>query len=139
VDLNEAANSLICDSTTLLHWNHVRDGRSGSWFVESTPRQRLILQRVCGRWLAARGYPALPEGMTQDETAVPGVSIAGRIGIEIQILRGWLSYRLRAASRRFPRLAATAKRVLRIADPPQVGAVVWSEQRSVQSRRDDLV
>jgi hypothetical protein len=138
VDLKEAANSLICDSTTLLHWNHVRDGRPGSWFVESTPRQRLILQRLCGRWLAARGYPALPEGMKHDETAVPGVSIPGRIGIEIEILRGWLSYRLRAASRRFPRLAATAKRVLRIADPSQVGAVVWSEQRSEQSRRDDI-
>ena len=35
VDVNEAANAQICDSTTLLHWNHVRDGGSGSWFVES--------------------------------------------------------------------------------------------------------
>ena len=38
VDLNEAANALICDSTTLLHWNHVRDGGSGSWFAEATPQ-----------------------------------------------------------------------------------------------------
>ncbi len=34
VDVNQAANAQICDSTTLLHWNHVRDGGSGSWFVE---------------------------------------------------------------------------------------------------------
>src|SRR5262249_37090438 len=63
VDLNEASNSLICDSTTLLHWNHVRDGGSGSWFAESTPRQRLILQRLCGRWLRSRGYPSLSDAV----------------------------------------------------------------------------
>jgi hypothetical protein len=129
VDLNEAAHSLICDSTTLLHWNHVRDGRSGSWFVESTPRQRIVLQRLCGRWLAARGYPAVPDGMSHDAAAGPGLPIGARIGIEIDILRGWLSCKLRAASQRFPRLAATAKRMLGIADASQAGAVVWSESQ----------
>jgi hypothetical protein len=135
VDLNEAANSLICDSSTLLHWNHVRDGRSGSWFVESTPRQRFILQRMCGRWLEARGYPRVPGGMTHDGTAVPRVPIGERIGIEIEILRGRLSYQLRAASRRFPRLAAIAKRELGISEPAQAGAVVWSESRPVVTDR----
>ncbi len=47
VDLKESANSLICDPATLLHWNHVRDGGSGSWYVESTPRQRVILEKLC--------------------------------------------------------------------------------------------
>jgi hypothetical protein len=130
VDLNEAANTLICDSSTLLHWNHVRDGRSGSWFVESTPRQQLILHRMCGRWLEVRGYPRVPEGMTHDGMTIPHVSIGERIGIEVEILRGWLSYQLRAASQRFPRLAAMVKRVLGIAEPSQVGAVVWSESSS---------
>ena len=36
VDLNEAANAQICDSTTLLHWNHVRSGGSGSWYDEAS-------------------------------------------------------------------------------------------------------
>jgi hypothetical protein len=129
VDLNEAANSLICDSTTLLHWNHVRDGRSGSWFDESTPRQRVILQRLCGRWLAAHGYPAVPGWARRDEVAIPRVSIGEKIGIDLDILRGWLSFRLRMASQRFPRLAASVKRVLGIADSSQAGAVVWSESR----------
>jgi hypothetical protein len=129
VDLDVAANALICDSSTLLHWNHVRDGRSGSWVDDSTPRQRVILQRLCGRWLAAHGYPAVQEGMRRDKTAIPQVSIGERIGIELDILRGWLSYRLRMASQRFPRLAASVKRVLGIADSSQAGAVVWSESR----------
>ena len=71
VNLDEASNSLICDSSTLLHWNHVRDGGSGSWFVESTPRQRVILRRMCGRWLTSRGYPPAPEGASRDAIAPP--------------------------------------------------------------------
>ncbi len=130
VDLNEAANALICDPSTLLHWNHVRDGRSGSWLAQSTPRQRYILRRMCGRWLEARGYPRVPDGMTDDGAGAPPVPIGERIGVEIAILRGWRSYQLRAASRRFPRLAAMAKRVLGAAEPSPVGAVVWSESRT---------
>jgi hypothetical protein len=67
--------------------------------------------------------------------AIHCVPIGERIGIEIEILGGWLSYQLRAASQRFPRLAAVAKRMLGIAEPAQVGAVVWSESRPDVSDR----
>ncbi len=127
MDLSEAANSLICDPATLLHWNHVRDGRSGSWFVESTPRQKLILQRMCGRWLRARGYPPVPEGASADAMSVPPAPVGERARIELEIVRGWLSFRLREASQRFPRVAATARRALGIKRPEQVGAKAWSE------------
>jgi hypothetical protein len=73
--------------------------------------------------------------MTHDGTAITRVSIGERIGIEIEILRGRLSYQLRAASRRFPRLAAIAKRTLGIAESAEVGAVVWSESRPDVSDR----
>ena len=126
VDLAEDSNSLICDSTTLLHWNHMRDGRSGSWFAESTPRQRVILQRLCGSWLESHGYARLPEGVGQDAMMDPPISIGERIRIELQILRGWVSYQARTASRRFPRLAAVARRALGIAESSHAGATVWS-------------
>jgi hypothetical protein len=130
VDLNEASNTLICDSTTLLHWNHVRDGRSGSWFAESTPRQMFILQRLCGSWLESRGYPPVPEGASREPLAAPQIRIGERVRIEFEILRGWLSYRARTASLRFPRLAATTKQMLGIAEPSQAGATVWSESKA---------
>jgi hypothetical protein len=136
VDLNEAANALICDSTTLLHWNHVRDGGSGSWFVESTPRQRIILQRLCGRWLTSRGYPVRPEGASRDTMTAPRFSVGETVRIELDLLRGWLSFRLRAASQRFPRLASMAKRALGITESPHVGAVVWSESNPGSKGRD---
>jgi hypothetical protein len=124
VDLNQASSAWICDSTTLLHWNHVRDGRSGSWFAESTPRQRFILRRLCGHWLHSRGYPPMPDG---DEREV--IPLGERARIEVEILRGWLSFRAYAAALRFPRLAAMARRCLGIAGTSQVGATVWPEGR----------
>jgi hypothetical protein len=127
MDLNEAANSLICDPATLLHWNHVRDGRSGSWLIEATPRQKVILRRVYGRWLECRGYPLVPEGASPDAIAAGTPSIGERVGIELQIGRGWLSFRAREAAQRFPRLAAIARRALGIKGPVQAGATTWSE------------
>jgi hypothetical protein len=126
IDLNEASNSQICDSTTLLHWNHVRDGRSSSWFAESTPRQRLILQRMCGRWLKSHSYPPVPEGAGRDAMAALPISIGEGVRIELDFLRGWLSFRARAASQSYPRLAATTRRMLGLADPAKAGATVWS-------------
>jgi hypothetical protein len=130
VDLDAAANSLICDPATLLHWNHVRDGLSGSWRAQSSPRQRYILSRLCGRWLALREYRLVPGG-TGPDTAGPGsIAIADRPSIESEILRGALAFRLRAASQRFPRLAAVVKRALGITAAPSVRATAWSEPAS---------
>lgn len=129
VDLNEATNSLICDSATLLHWNHMRDGRSGSWFAESTPRQRYILRRLCGSWLRAHGYPPVPAGAGPEEAVNPPIPLGDRVRIELEIVRGRLSFLARATSQRFPRLAAAARRALGLSDPSQAGATVWSESK----------
>ncbi len=62
LDLNDPSNAQFADRDTLLHWNHLRDGRVGSWEAEATGRQRLILARLGNRWLRARGYePDEPE------------------------------------------------------------------------------
>jgi hypothetical protein len=118
VDLNAAGNSLICDPATLLHWNHMRDGRSGSWTDEATSMQRGVLQRMCGAWLRLRDYPP-------DAEANAALSIGPRVRIESLILRGWLSCRIRSAAQRYPRLAASARRTLGLKDPAEVGARSW--------------
>ncbi len=123
VDLNQASNALICDGATLLHWNHVRDGSSGSWYRESTPRQRRTLERLCGRWLKEHDYPPVPEGAAAD----PPSGLVERIGIERDILVGRVSYLVGAASRRWPQLAAFARRVLGIGRNARGGAVVWGD------------
>jgi Sulfotransferase domain len=133
VDLKESANSLICDPATLLHWNHVRDGGSGSWFAEATPRQRVILEKLCGRWLKSHDYPSLPEGTAPDAYEPLRLASGEKLRLELDIVAGWLSYRVRATSQRFPRLAATIKRWLGIADSSQAGAIVWSERKTGDS------
>lgn len=129
VNLNEATNSLICDSATLLHWNHMRDGRSGSWFAESTPRQRYILSRLCGSWLRTREYPPVPEVAGPEVIGKPPIPLGDRLRVELEIIRGRLSYLARTASMRYPRLAAAAKRALGMAEPSHVGATVWSDAK----------
>jgi hypothetical protein len=129
VDLNATMNSLICDPATLLHWNHVRDGKSGSWFAEATPRQRYILHRLCGSWLRAHGYPLVHEGAGSAQLAFGPMTPGERFRIELEIARGRVTYLTRTGSQRFPRLAAPIRRVLGMADRSQAGATVWSESK----------
>ncbi|HKE11106.1 MAG TPA: sulfotransferase domain-containing protein [Myxococcota bacterium] len=44
------------DDHTLLHWNHMREGRVGGWREEATPEQIVALLAACGDWLIRRGY-----------------------------------------------------------------------------------
>jgi hypothetical protein len=129
LDLNEAANSQICDPTTLLHWNHVRSGGSGSWIAHATPRQRVILARLCGRWLQARGYPLHPAGAEAGATAESHCGWRDALRIEADLAVGRLNYLARAASLRYPRLARMARRLLGSPTEGQAGATVWSESK----------
>ena len=68
---------------------------------------------------------------------MPRLSIGERLRMETDILTGWLSCRARAASRRFPRLASAAKRMLGIKEPARVGATVWSESQRGAPKGDE--
>ena len=56
IDLREPAHLEICDSTTLLHWNHLRADPSRSWSTEATPAERALMHRICLPWLLENGY-----------------------------------------------------------------------------------
>src|SRR5262249_18332697 len=49
-------NACLFDRQTLLHWNHIRDGRDGAWRDTATPRQLMYLAAECTPWLIERGY-----------------------------------------------------------------------------------
>ncbi len=122
VELERPANSQLCDRRTLLHWNHLREGRVGEWRMVATPRQHAILARVGNRWLRARGYetgPAPAAGRTLGATLVDEATIA----------QGWLACALRCLALRFPETARIVKRLLQIA--PEPPAVVLPARRFV--------
>jgi hypothetical protein len=56
VDLKDRRHAMIYDDRSLLHWNHIREGRIGHWESLATREQRFELVRRCGNWLVARGY-----------------------------------------------------------------------------------
>jgi sulfotransferase family protein len=56
IDLREPDHALLYDPHSLLHWNHLRQGRVGGWREDATPAERVTLAEICGAWLITRGY-----------------------------------------------------------------------------------
>jgi hypothetical protein len=65
LDLGDPRNALLHDRQTLLHWNHIREGRTGAWKDRVTPRQLACLVAACGDWLIERGYEHTPDWWRQ--------------------------------------------------------------------------
>jgi hypothetical protein len=57
-DLEDPRNALLSDPDTILHWNHLREGRVGAWRDQASAGERAILVHKCGPWLIAHGYEA---------------------------------------------------------------------------------
>jgi hypothetical protein len=130
VDLDDPANAQRWDAQTLMHWNHIRAGRVGGWRAEATPRELAVLAGICGGWLIARGYerdlawamPAVEHFRSELEATQQALSKA-RVelacqGRQLQQLQSLgpvalgLARRFHELSLRYPRLAATLRRVL---------------------------
>jgi hypothetical protein len=113
VDLDDPSNTLYYDPQTLLHWNHLRQGRPGDWRALASPRERAVLARLCDGWLAAHGY--------ETDTRDPAAAHAQRgllmrsidwIQGEIGMAKAAMACSLRCATLRHPRVARTVKRGL---------------------------
>jgi len=127
VDLDSTANAQICDATTLLHWNHMRDPNA-YWRSEATDEHEAILDRLCGRWLIDHGYERRPRGRSilASRREVRHVPIRGKIGLTI----GRSNQLIRCMSLRFPLAARSLKRLLRMPIDRTTGAVAWADQEA---------
>ena len=115
VDLDDPSTTLAHDRRTLLHWNHMREGRVGDWRDRATPGQRLALAKICGRWLEAHGYE--PDDRSEIARAL-GSEPRRRFESarwELAMARGSAACALRGLSLRYPHLARTVKPWLGIA------------------------
>jgi Sulfotransferase domain len=74
IDLEDPNNAQLHDPHTLLHWNHLREGRVGGWRQEAAPEQRRFLEHRYGSWLVARGYEI------DNAAASPGGEMLGNGG-----------------------------------------------------------
>ncbi len=64
------------DPVSLLHWNHIREGRIGGWRDAATPRQKGVMAHYFGPWLVEHGYEP-------DDSWAPRLAPAEvRLGIE---------------------------------------------------------
>jgi hypothetical protein len=109
-DLDDPALSQIYDGRTLLHWNHLRDGRPGGWRERATPRERAAMHRAVGRWLIENGYESDDSWVGDPFAANP----LERVKLEAEVIRGDVACRLRGLATTYPRLASAVKASLRI-------------------------
>lgn len=101
IDPADPTHGLLPESHTLLHWNHIREGRVGGWRSQATLKQRAILALICGNWLKARGYE------NDDAWALDSLEKLGRMEDEWETMR-----RERAdTSERLARAAIAAERL----------------------------
>ncbi len=80
VDLNDPAHALRHDPHSLLHCNHLRQGRVGGWREDATPAQRVTIAEICGAWLIARGYEC------DTDRAIPPEGLRERIAAQRRAL-----------------------------------------------------
>lgn len=106
VDLADPANGMIYDAGSLLHWNHLRDGRNGGWRTRATPEERTVLNRIAGNWLEINGYEP-------DRDVGAPFSRRERAEMARACRRGALACALRCAGLRYPRLGNVVKGLLR--------------------------
>jgi hypothetical protein len=125
VNLESATNVQICDPKTLLHWNHMRSGTALSWRSSVTPRQLRVLERLCGPWLEAHGYPR--ERVPTRSATFSFTRIGERAALEADIWKGRTAMLVRNTADRFPGAARAAKRLLGMPADAPVGATAWSD------------
>lgn len=117
-DLDSRDNAQCYDPHTLLHWNHMRDGRVGSWREVATPGELRVLGALLAPWLFDKGYESSREWANQSHPA-----LADSLRWTSRRLRGSLVCGSRRLSARFPRLAGAARQVLGIHPTAQAVAV----------------
>jgi hypothetical protein len=80
IDPGDPVHGLLPEQHSLLHWNHIREGRVGGWRQQATAVQRVKLALVCGTWLKERSYEP------DDAWALAGLSIIDRLAEQVQTL-----------------------------------------------------
>ncbi|WP_422930793.1 sulfotransferase domain-containing protein [Singulisphaera sp. PoT] len=117
VDLNDPSNLQYYDQRTLLHWNHLREGRPGNWREQATSSQRATLARLCDAWLIEHGYePNTRDLLTKKERKIEAIRR------EFELVRAWTACTLRCASLKHPRISRIIKGLFGI-PAEQVSAV----------------
>jgi len=106
VDLADPANHQRYDPATLLHWNHLRQGRTGGWRESLVADEVARIDHQAGDWLVGRGYEL-------DRTwAAEARARAGRLGVAVDGARARRAAVVYFAARCYPRAADLLRRAV---------------------------
>ena len=113
IELTAACNFQVHDPVTLLHWNHIRPGGSGSWETHLSPGERAVLVRKCATWLEANEYH--PQAAAGAALGQLGFNRLSSMQFEMDLALGQAAAIFRRASASCPLAARLVKQALGIA------------------------
>jgi hypothetical protein len=124
IDLRAPGNLQICDPVTLLHWNHLRPGGTGSWQSDFRLSERVLLDRLCGSWLRDKGYASDLEATALGDMAThaSGVGLRDDLTLVVGRLASWL----RRAAGHCPRTAKRVRQLLGMAHSGPEPVFSWA-------------
>lgn len=123
VDLADPSNAQLYDSTTLLHWNHMRAEHAPSWRDLAGRFEREALDRLCSAWLIERGYEPDRSWASHSTSRGPQATrpverLQVKARTEGRLALGWLACQLRCATLRHPQTVSAVKSLFPLAPQP---------------------
>lgn len=126
IDLSQPQNSLIGHRDQLLHWNHIRSGKNGTWRDDITPYRAAAMLALCGDWLVRNRYETDSHWASQADRLA--YSPRERAALEIAMLRGSLASSARLLHWNYPGVMEFCKQSFRWLP---FGGMVWNRVRKV--------
>jgi len=130
LDLANPTNAIVQDDTTLLHWNHMRQGQVGGWRDRVTPSERYVMARLLNRWISDHAYT--PEHADELRSRL---TASVRMRLDAKMAWGAVRCTLRCLALYHPRTGRIAKQMLGlqprdVATP--VSAIVGPHQAAIR-------
>ena len=107
LDLSDQTNAIIHDDRTLLHWNHMRQGRVGDWRDRATSSERFVMATLLNPWLSANGYA--PEPVDSFRRSLPTLE---QTRLWWKMAHGRIRCTLRCMAHNYPKTGRLAKGIL---------------------------
>ncbi len=137
LNLSDPAQQLRQDDQTLLHWNHLREGKVGGWRTSITPRQRVLLGRLCGAWLIDKGYEPDHSWWTFLELSSRPASWLEEVALRREIARSRFHCAVYFNARRYPKVASTLRKALGLDRPASVAQAIPAPYLQSQTSRSE--
>ncbi len=107
LDLADPSNAIVQDDNTLLHWNHMRQGKVGDWCARANLSERYVMACLLNGWLQNHGYAPEPADLASST-----LSTSEQMRLQAKMAWGSVRCQLRCMALYHPGTGRVVKRAL---------------------------